>query len=372
MQIYKKKVLIVIGSFKIGGAEKMAINIGEELLKNDYDVNFAIQKPIFQIPNSIEKDRIHVLNKRKNSSKYFHHTNNIYKIWALGRKVNPDIVIGFTYFSSFLACFTFCKNIIGTFDVNPYSLGKKRHRIADFVCKWKNVKKIIGPSKGTVEEITEARPKYKNKFITIYNSIDFERVTVLADKQVAEMELISTKPYISAMGRLSEQKNFSLLISSYAKSEINKNLNLVIIGDGPLMEVLNKQIIDLNLNDKVFLLGFKSNPYPYIKNSRFLVNTSNYESFCIVILEALSLGKMVIASDCKSGPREMIVHDYNGFLFKTNDQTKLIHLLNSVAADDSIIDNKSSKAIESVSKFKLEHLVKEYIDLLEGFKNKCH
>ena len=265
----ERKVLIVIGSFKIGGAEKMAINIGEALLKNGYDVNFAIQKPIFQIPHSIEKSRIHVLNKNLDSSKYFHHTNNIFRIAILGRKFKPDVVIGFTYFSSFLSCFTFCKNIIGTFDVNPYALGKKRHRIADFVCKWKGVKRIIGPSKGTVEEITEARPIFREKFMTIYNSVDFERLNHLAGDSEQIEQLIYKKPYISAMGRLSEQKNFSLLISSYAKSEINKTLNLIIIGDGSLKDGLKEQITDLNLKDKVFLLGFKSNPYPYIKNSQF-------------------------------------------------------------------------------------------------------
>lgn len=364
----KRKVLIVIGSFKIGGAEKMAINIGEALLKNGYDVNFAIQKPIFQIPNNIEVERIHVLNKYENSSKYFHHTNNILKIGALGRKLKPDVVLGFTYFSSFLSCFTFCKNIIGTFDVNPYALGKKRHRIADFVCRWKGVKRIIGPSIGTVEEITEARPSYKEKFITIYNSVDFERLNDLSEQSEDIEALIYEKPYIMAMGRLSEQKNFSLLISSYAKSKINKNLNLIIVGDGPLRGELEKQIADFDLNQKVFLLGFKSNPYPYIKNSQFLVNTSNYESFCIVILEALSLGKMVIASDCKSGPSEMITDDFNGFLFEPQNREQLISLLDQVTLNPNLVKVKSDNAVKSVERFKLNNLILDYIRVIEDLQ----
>lgn len=365
----KRKVLIVIGSFKIGGAEKMAINIGEALLRNGYDVNFAIQKPIFQIPHSIEESRIHVLNKNLNSSKYFHHTNNIVQIGVLGRKLKPDVVIGFTYFSSFLSCFTFCRNIIGTFDVNPYALGKKRHRVADFVCRWKGVKRIIGPSKGTVEEITEARPKYRDKFITIYNSVDFERLNVLAEDHEGVDDLIFKKPYISAMGRLSQQKNISLLISSFAKSKINKSLNLVIIGDGPLMEELNELIEDLDLKDKVFLLGFRSNPYPYIKNSQFLVNTSNYESFCIVILEALSLGKMVIASDCKSGPSEMIIDDFNGFLFETQNSSQLVSLLDRTFIDENLVGQKSNNAVKSVEQFKLDNLIIDYIKVIEELVN---
>lgn len=362
----KKKVLIVVGSFKIGGAEKMAINIGEELLRNGYDVHFAIQKPIFQIPNSLDEKRIHILNKKLESNKNYHHINNILQIGILGRKFKPDVVIGLTYFSSFLACFSFCRNIIGTFDVNPYTLGKKRHRIADFVCKCPTVRRIIGPSRGTVDEIKEARPRYKEKFITIYNSIDFDRVNVLSKETEDLEDFIRKKPYISAMGRLSHQKNFSLLISSYAQSKINRSLNLVIVGDGPLMGDLKKQVRDLNLKDKVFFVGFKSNPYPYIKESEFFVNTSNFESFCIVILEALSLGKMVIASDCKSGPSEMITHNFNGFLFETKNESQLINILDQTYEDDQMVIDKERNSIESVEKFKLENLIFEYIELIEN------
>jgi len=361
-----KRILIVVGSFKIGGAEKMAINIGEELLRNGYDVHFAIQKPIFQIPNSIDEKRIHVLNKKLESNKHYHHINNIIQIGILGSKFKPDVVIALTYFSSFLACFSFCRNIIGTFDVNPYSLGKKRHRIADFVCKWPAVKRIIGPSKGTVAEIKEARPKDKDKFITLYNSIDFDRVNVLSKKTEELEDFIRKKPFISAMGRLSHQKNFALLISSYAQSKINSTTNLVIVGDGPLMGDLKKQVRDLNLKAKVFLLGFKSNPYPYLKESEFFVNTSNFESFCIVILEALSLGKMVIASDCKSGPSGMITNDHNGFLFETKNESELIDLLDRAYEDNQMVVDKEKNSVQSVEQFKLENLILEYIDLIEN------
>lgn len=365
-----KKILVVVGSFKIGGAEKMAINIGEELLRKGYDVNFAIQKPIFQIPNSIDKSRIFILNKNLNSNKYYHHFNNVVQIFKLGREFKPEVVIGFTYFSSFLSCFSFCRNIIGTFDVNPYSLRrKKRHRIADFVCRWPAVKKIIAPSKGTVAELKEIRPKYKDKFITIYNSIDFGRVNDLAQRTEEIKDYNSDKPFISALGRLTLEKNFTLLISSYAKSKIKRKYNLVIVGDGHMMKDLKKKVKELNIEDKVFFPGYKSNPYPYLKRSEFFVNTSNTESFCLVILEALSLGKMVIASNCKSGPSEMINNGKNGFLFTPKKEVELITLLDRVYEDGKLINSMSQNTVKSVAKFKVDHLVEEYIDLMENIRS---
>lgn len=361
--VKNKKILVVVGSFKIGGAEKMAIVIGEELSRRGFLIHYAIQKPIFQIPHNISDDRIHILNKKEKSGKYYHHLNNIIKIKKLGKRFDPDLVIGLTYFSSFLSCFTFCKNIIGTFDVNPYALGKKRHRIADFVCRWPKVKKIVGPSKGTVMELKEARPKFSDKFITIYNSLDFEKVENLANKDLEESYL-NDKPYLSAMGRLSDQKNFTMLISSYAKSEINKKYNLAIIGDGLKKERLENQIKELGLEAKVFLIGFKSNPYPYIKRSEFFINTSSFESFCVVILEALALGKMVIATDCPSGPGELVQNGYNGYLTEVNNNSHLINRLDHLSNNPHIIEEKGLIAKKSVDKFRVTAIGDKWEELI--------
>ncbi|QYA26034.1 glycosyltransferase [Gramella sp. MT6] len=357
------KILVVVGSFKIGGAEKMAIVIGEELSKRGFFVHYAIQKPIFQIPHNIENKRIHVLNKKKESSKYYHHLNNIIQIKKLAKSYDPDVVIGLTYFSSFLSCFTFCKNIIGTFDVNPYSLGKKRHRIADFVCNWSNVKRVVGPSIGTVNELKKARPQFDNKFITIYNSIDFNRVEELSKSEIKESYLYK-KPFISAMGRLSNQKNFTLLIRSYATSDLKEHFNLAIIGDGPQKSELLELIKKLGLEDKIFLLGFKSNPYPYIKQSEFFINTSNYESFCVVILEALALGKMVVATDCPSGPGELIQDGLNGYLTEVDNISSLVNKLDFLSKNKKTIQKKSLIAKESVNKFKISSIGNEWENLI--------
>ncbi|APU66818.1 glycosyl transferase, group 1 family [Christiangramia flava JLT2011] len=347
----------------------MAIVIGEELANRGFLVNYAIQKPIFQIPHEIESERIHILNKKKDSGKYYHHLNNVIQIKRLAKKFKPDVVIGLTYFSSFLSCFTLCNNIIGTFDVNPYALGKKRHRIADFVCRWPKVKNIVGPSKGTIMELKEARPRFSEKFITIYNSLDFEKVENLANEDIQESYLIQ-KPYLSAMGRLSDQKNFTMLISSYAKSNINEIYNLAIIGDGPKKEKLEKQIKKLGLESKVFLIGFKSNPYPYIQQSEFFINTSSFESFCVVILEALALGKMVVATDCPSGPGELVQHGYNGYLTEVNNIKSLVNRLNHLSNNPHIIKEKGLIAKKSVDKFRVDAIGNKWEELIIKVINK--
>src|SRR5688572_21906624 len=99
--------MIVIGSFKIGGAERMAINVGEELRRNGFDIHYALQRPIFEIPNSIDPSKIHLLSKTPGGHKLIFHLRNLIGVFVLRMKLNPRFVIGFTYFSSFLSCFTF-------------------------------------------------------------------------------------------------------------------------------------------------------------------------------------------------------------------------------------------------------------------------
>ena len=360
-----KKILIIIGSFKIGGAERMAINVGEKLNNaSSYEVHYALQRPIFQIPNSIDKSRIHLLNKKIEGNKYKLHFKSFIGIFLLRLKLSPKIVIGFTYFSSFLACFTFCKNTIGRFDINPFLLAKKRHHAANFTSKWPFIRKIIVPSSGIAEELRQINPYFKSKTHVINNAIDFDQVLDMANSQISDV--VFQEQYISAMGRLTHQKNFPLLLNAYSKSRIKEKFKLLIIGDGILKNELINLVHQINIEDRVIFTGFLKNPFPFIKNSKFFINTSDFESFCNVILEALALSNMVVASDCVSGPSEMIVPGYNGFLFEPNNEIELIKILDELSDNLMLIEKLTLNAVTSTKKFQLDEIGLKWERLFES------
>ena len=78
-------------------------------------------------------------------------------------------------------------------------------------------------------------------------------------------------------------------------------------------------IKDEDLQEYIKLLGVKKNPYPWIKNSKLLVHSSRYEGFGLVLVEALILGKVVISSNCKVGPREILNNGEYGSLVEVGD-----------------------------------------------------
>ena len=174
-----------------------------------------------------------------------------------------------------------------------------------------------------------------------------------------EKEISSDKTLIS-IGRLSKQKNFSFLIDVFYKLQKKRpNLNLVIIGDGENKKKLEDQIQRLNLNDKVFLLGFKKNIFEYLKNSKMFILPSLWEDPGFVLVEAGYMNLTILSSDCPNGPKELLSNKKNGFLFKTNSFEDFIE-------NFEIIENLNKNIIEE-KKLSFKKKIREFT-LLGHFK----
>ena len=131
--------------------------------------------------------------------------------------------------------------------------------------------------------------------------------------------------YILSIGRLTKQKNFSLLITAF--KEIKKeypNLKLIILGEGEERKKLEKLIEDLNLNGHVFLEGYKKNIFNYLYHCECYISSSLYEDPGFSLIESGFLNKPVIAADSNTGPTEILNNSNNGFLFKNNDRISLV------------------------------------------------
>lgn len=120
---------------------------------------------------------------------------------------------------------------------------------------------------------------------------------VVRQKAQEPVEFPEDVPVICAVGRLSREKAYERLIVIH-KNLLNQGVRhkLMIVGDGPDKEYLERLILAMNLQDTVILAGYQSNPYPYMKNSRFLVISSYTEGLPVISMEALSLGVPVVAT----------------------------------------------------------------------------
>ncbi|MFO7809977.1 MAG: glycosyltransferase [Candidatus Delongbacteria bacterium] len=115
---------------------------------------------------------------------------------------------------------------------------------------------------------------------------------------------------------------------------------LIIIGDGDRRNYLEALVLDLELTNRVFIIGSRDNPYKYIKNSDIFVLSSVYEGFGIVLIEAMACGLPVISTDCKSGPAEIISGE-SGVLVPVPDGKMY-------SASDPLTDEEKNLAAEII------------------------
>ena len=177
---------------------------------------------------------------------------------------------------------------------------------------WKFVGKkiflITTPTKSTLELLQSSR-------IFNFDQLKYLPDPILDVKEIEKMKKeesfiekeISKKKTIISIGRLTKQKNFQFLINAFSIiQKKNSELNLCILGEGEDRTKLERQIKNLDLTDKVFLLGNKKNIYNYLKNSDIFILPSLWEDPGFVLIEAGYMNKLIISSDCPNGPKELL------------------------------------------------------------------
>lgn len=211
-----------------------------------------------------------------------------------------------------------------------------------------------------IEKLVMQNYHFKNT-TTIYNPIDFKEIEIKKQEPV-DFDF----DYIIAVGRFVELKQFDKLLKSYANSVLlQKNIKLVLVGDGEELQRCKELVALLNIVDNVVFVGFSSNPYKYIQNAKFLVLCSKYEGFPIVILEALACETPVISFDLVSGPKEIIAHKNNGLLVENQNFEKLTEALNIFILDQKLYNYCKMNTFKSVQKFSFEIIKKEWLNLMQ-------
>lgn len=159
---------------------------------------------------------------------------------------------------------------------------------------YKRADAIICNSRQIKSELRELGvPSDKIKIIP--NPINIDELTELANKQCMLPEFAeNSASMLISIGRLTEQKGFDRLIDWFC--ELPSNVNLLIVGEGPDKEKLNQQIKAANKTKRIKIIGFQANPFSLVKKASAVVLASRWEGLPNVGLEALALGKPVIAS----------------------------------------------------------------------------
>lgn len=193
----------------------------------------------------------------------------------------------------------------------------------------------------------------------IYNTVNDKEIIRLADADT----VVKTEPTVLAVGRLSKQKRFDRLISAHKKL-IDEGIKhrLMIMGEGVERAPLEKLISDLSLSGSVELIGYRENPYPYIKAADVCVCSSDYEGISTFITESLILGKVIVTTDC-SGMRELLGNSEFGIITDSDDKA-LARGIKAFLTDEALkksYEEKARKRGEDFSEAQLTQITETFL-----------
>jgi len=221
---------------------------------------------------------------------------------------------------------------------------------------------VVGVSTGVVDGLKNYAKIDDSKLKVIYNPLRcFSSITKSQTTQSIK-DLIWTQgtTKILSVGRLAYQKAYEELIRAIGLINNRDKLRLIIIGDGSLREVLEKQIENLGLQKNIFLIGSISEPEIFYEDADLFVLSSSSEGFGNVIIEALSYGVPVVSTDCKSGPAEILGNGRWGDLVMVGDTVALAKSIESALSkkhDHEALRNRAND-------FSPERVARQYLAAL--------
>ena len=298
------KVVFVVRTLNGGGAEKVVINLSK-LLKDNKEVDTHIVTLSNESQHIIDKNtNIHFIAlPKKTFVNLFYYNQKCAKIIDKYIEKNIGQVKG--VFSNL----SFCDKIMKYSKLPVWHIIHSTTSIAEWGSKT-GISRLLAknktknyytkhPSICVSQGVLEDFKKHINKnAVCIYNPINSKVIKELSEEKISKQEQILLQAdYIIAVGNIKKAKNYPMLIKAYARSKIKEKL-LVVGNFADSYKQCVSLVKDLKLENKVIFLGFRVNPYPYIKKAKLFVLSSSYEGLAIVLLESIYLGVPVISTDC--------------------------------------------------------------------------
>lgn len=360
----KIKVLLIIHQLDIGGSQKVILNLAQNLNSERYVIVLLVINKIGEF-SDFTHPNVKIIDLKAKMIRY-----SILKIINVVNIEKPDIIFSGLSFLSLIFTFLiphfkrknnmkFIARETNTLSISNASLSYVKLRNFIYKKLYNRFDLIVCQSRYMKEDLLLNYNISELKSVVINNPVD---MTQIKAKTLNIPENIYAKNCINllAIGRLHPNKGFDRLLKIL--SMLDDKYHLTILGKGQEEENLKALTQELKLSHRVHFLGFKSNPYIYMKQADLFVLSSRHEGFPNVVLEANACGTPVVAFEAPGVSNEVISDGINGYLVKNNDidemKSKIIY------STERVWDKEKIKAY-IYERFRSEKIILKYEESFE-------
>ena len=362
------KISIILPNLKFGGAEKLHLNLVKSWSEKGFDVEFILMQRtgeyLHLVPKEIKVISFEVLRLNK----------IIFPLIKYLKKSNPDYILAAMWpLTSYSIISWLLSGRIGKIFVSDHVLlsisAIYEIKVPLFYLKtlirftYKFSTGVIAVSNGVRKDLINIGNLDHDKVRVIHNpaAIGINVKPVSKNTQI-ELWGGDYTYKILTVARLKEEKDHETLIYAFSLLPSSLNVKLIILGDGHLKGYLEDLIKKINLQDKIELVGFVEDPYPWYCSADLFVLSSKWEGFGNVIVEAMECGTTVVSTDCPSGPREILCEGKYGRLVPVGDRNLL-----SFAMYESLKNPCNSELLKSRARdFSISAISKKYLDYFDS------
>jgi glycosyltransferase involved in cell wall biosynthesis len=385
---------LLINSLSKGGAERIVLNIADGLLtlNKDIVVISLIKKDEYLIQKNT---KIFYLNKSKNYPRGFKlikiisFLSLILKLKKTIKQHKITIVQSHLYSASIINVFSKLAGSRHKVQIvnHMYLSYEFKRRFSGFLKTvilrniYSKADLIVSISNKMMSDINETLLKNKNvNHIVIPNPHNIDEIIKSAKEHLTTFNFKNDCIYIITVGRLVQRKRINNLIHAFPELKLqNKNLKIIILGDGPEADSIKKDIDKFNLQNDVYLMGFVENPYTFLDKADIFILTSESEGLPNVLIEAMLCKIPVISTDCQTGPRELIAPDSNlnyqikegieigcnGMLIPVNNIESIVESILYLLKNNDLKSELVENAFHYASQFSFNNIIKKYSEILE-------
>jgi glycosyltransferase involved in cell wall biosynthesis len=376
------RIVQVITRLIKGGAQKICLDLAESLPKDQYEVHLVSgpetgpEGSLWEKANQLKGISITVIPELVRSASLFKDSIALIKLYQFFRLVSPKIVHCHTSKAGFLGCLSARLANVPVVVFSPYGhLFAEDAQIPGVSGNWLRLKlfyflsrlagicadKIIAQNQKDKDDQIKLKLAPPQKYEVIYNSIE---LTNIPNSKFQIPNPQSHYPLLATIGRLSPEKGQKYLLEAIKLLKTTfPSVYLSVIGDGPLREELEDITEKLDIQDNVQFLGLSDNPRSLLKDIDIFVLPSLYESFGIVLLEAMAEKKPVIASKT-SGIPDVVIDRKTGILVEPASADAIADAIIKLVKDKELAKKMGQAGYERLTSLFLKERMLNSFDAL--------